>query len=532
MTMFSDGAFDASLFDDSDNDWGVLQKHYQSDKQTPELDTSGLNSPVSNQFASGEVDYRSMAPDEISQLYDAVPQWTRVDSPGMNPSQKDPFAAGVDPVTGETIWANTVGDQLSDTFDPNSLTSEMYKTLKDLFGSYGFQSDELMKLAELFQDNTHLSQLEDAIAGYAFDADRYRDQAQAAIEQNSQDIAQQTIGQLIAAGQLGSSVGQNYLQGNQAKYLTGALSQLEDRIKQYEDLADSKIAAGYESLYNKEEDMKSKYADIVNKALSLKTEGNAKLFDGLTQLMNNEINWDTFLANYTEGEAGAMWGDYSITGEDFNQIGTEIDGVMHDAYGTPWDTPIDQGNGYAVIKSAVGTDQYSLTYTKNGSTMFTYTFDKNDNYGDVARALWNKFDDGMKDIWGNKYFTDEPAPTPSPGPDPTPGDNFWDAEDFALTSSQAAQLGNELTTFVPTVPKDWKEYTLEDGSTILMKRVVQTSTTGGTATFLSVKDPATGDTRYTSYNAYDTDAEIGENFFNVFKEVLGDHWNMSYGWGY
>lgn len=424
-----------------------------------------VNAPVDIWGGWNQYDDEGEAPETFT--------WGTLDNTEASPAGNaydEPVAGIIDPAAAGTYDAPrasaTSGWDPSD-YDPEGILGEQTLTLEQLLAKYNLASDELQKLADLMMDDTYLKKFEDIIGDYGFDSDQYRDQAQYRITQGSSDLAQQTLAKLISSGQLHSSGGQNYFAGSQAKYFTSQLSALEDTIHRYEAEAFDRQARGYQTLESMDAGQKDRYAGFIEKGLELGIDAQKVYFDGLTKLLNNEINWDMFLANYTTGTPGddglgSTWNDYTITGEDFSQIGTDIQSFITDSdYG--WDVQVDIGGGYSVSKTAVGTDDYSVTYYKDGTALFTHTFAKTDDYGTVARSLWSKFDDGMKDNWGAHYEWDGGAGgvDPDPDPDPHPPEMEGYAKYMAQLETEHGGLA-DTTTFT-SLGTDYTRYTYADG---------------------------------------------------------------------
>ena len=571
MVMFSSGAFGDDLSDDSST-WGALSDFYQSgtkDETGFQLDTSGLTAPppeigtpytpteyVAPEDASGVIQWDMpqtlpIEPQDAPSITDEAAGYL-TGPPSINiaiPEAESPVFTYTPPEVVAPQQGST--DDFFSTieaagYDPDNIADQQYSTLLQMMQSYGLATNEIRDLADLFTDTSRIDELEALVNQYDFDADSFRASQQAAIAQGVKDISQQTIGQLVASGQLNSSAGQNYMAGSQAQYLTQSLAQLEDRIRTYEADEAAKKFGWVSQIADMEDAQKRAYADLIGKSLGFEIEGSQKFFDGLSQVLTGEIGWDTFLSNYTQGDSVSdiTWGDYSITGEDFSKIGTVINNVMNDVYGSPWDTPIDQGNGYSVIKSAVGPDQYKLTYLKDGNVLFDYTFDKDADYGDVARALWSRFDDGMKDIWGELYFSgvapEEITPPEPPAPEEPPvepdvpqppDDGWWSTQDFSLNNDQYAQIGEGIDGLWTALDDNWKPFQLTDGRTVEMSRYHSDMSN---TDWIQVKDPSTGEVRRFQWSdAIAANPEYqGHIFWNEFKDLFANHWNDTYGWGY
>ena len=365
MTMFSD-----NLFSTDNPQWNNLSQFFQGGTQDTtgfDLDTSGLNTQP-NVYS---------APD--------------AQSPGlMRTAAAPPSGAPTNPPT---------------EYDPQNLNEQQWQTLYDMQNQYSLAQGQMEDLAKLWQNNQRIEDMQGLIDAYNFDEGRYRQDQQSAIASGVKDMSQANIGKLIASGQLSSSIGQNYMAGSQAKYLAGSLAQLEDRIQQYKDKEATREFGWNQTLNSLEDADKRTYADLMTKATGLGIEAQQKMFDGLGAVQRGEISWDEFLANYgkmDEGPGGSS--AWAPDGAAFSTIGTDLASFISDTTRFPFDTKVTLNNGYSTMKSAVGTDKYKISYfDKNGNEVASYTFNKDDNYTDVARVLWGQFDDAMKADWASTY---------------------------------------------------------------------------------------------------------------------------------
>ncbi len=463
MTMFSGDLFSEAPVDDK---WGSLKDFYQSDK-TPKADFN-LDSSELNQV-------------------------------------ENPYTAPL--------------SQTPPEFKPADLTEQQYGSLYNLMGSYGVAEDKMQDIANLFAGSSRVSELEELINKYNFDEDRYRAGQQSAIQQGVGDLTKATIGSLVANGQLNSSIGKNYMEGAQAKYLTQSLAGLEDRIQQFKSQEASREQGWTKDLNEVERQQKRDYADFTSKALGLGIEADQKMFDGLGEVMRGEISWDTFMANYGKMDQGDGW---APSGSDFNQIGTDLSSfITSDGY--QWDVKTPLPNGYSTMKEAVGPDNYRITYyDADGALVADYTFAKTANFTDVARALWAQFDASMKADWESAYgVASDPVEDDPVVDDPIVGE--WQPD-----SGQLATIGGDIQSFITDTTKypfDGTPVTLNNGYTTTKEDL-----TGG---IYRVKyyDPNGGLVASYMFNSNETYASIAQHLWAQFDDGMKADWEAVYSSG-
>jgi len=524
MVMFG-GAFGDDLYGDKENAWGALQQHYQGGKKDStgfELDTSGLNAVPENPY-EGMPDVFA-APDEETSTFAQAPADDTFSSP------VNPYAGAADTPADDAFDYDDFIKAVKDAgYDPNNITNVQYKTLLLLMQQYGLAASDMEQLAKQWEDNQYIEQLQELIDNNAFDKDAFRYSQQSAIQQGSQDLAQKTLGQMIAAGQLNSSMGQNYMAGSQAKYLTNAMAKLERDILTEEDKRAAQEGNWLQIINNMTDSDKKAYADMMSKALGLKIDGASKFFDGLSQLLNNEINWSKFLANYTNGTLGKgtyTWHGQTLTDGDFGKPGLNLSQFFASTT-MPWDQQFDQGNGYTTMKHLNSDGTYQVSYFKDGAKLFDYQIGSDPDWTQVARALWSKFDTGMQDNWGEYYnwgTDDGDDGDDGDGDDGDDGDTDYTWHGKTLTDSDFETPGLNLSQFLASTELDWDRKIDQGNDYTTMKHRNRDGTTNISYYLHGVKlfDYLIGDNPNWT--------KIARDLWGLFDDGMRNNWGEYYNW--